>query len=80
MTGAAQRILDEALDLSDDERRQLAERLLESVEKGDEIEMAWTEEAIRRAERVENGQAKTIDGVGAVRKLQAKLRKAHHTQ
>ena len=77
MTGAAQRILDEALDLSDDERRQLAERLLESVEKGDEIERAWTEEAIRRAERIEDGQARAIDGEEAVRQLQAKLRNAH---
>ena len=80
MTGVAQRILAEALDLPDEERRQLAEQLLESVEKGDEIARAWTDEAIRRAERVEDGQARTIDGEEAVRQLQAKLRNAHHNQ
>ena len=80
MTGAAQRILAEALDLSDEERRQLAEKLLESVEMGDEIERAWTEEAIRRAERVEDGQAKIVDGEQSLRQLQAKLRDSHHRQ
>jgi putative addiction module component (TIGR02574 family) len=79
MTGAAQRILDQALDLSHEERRHLAERLLESVEEGEQIEGAWTDEAIRRAEGVEDGKAKTIDGEEAVRQLKAKLRNAHRT-
>jgi hypothetical protein len=40
----------------------------------------YHDEAIRRAERVEDGQVKTIDGEEAVRQLQAKLRNANHNR
>lgn len=78
MTGAAQKLLDEALDLPEEDRRKLAEVLLASVDRGEEIELAWTNEAKRRAELVEEGKAATLDGEKAVSQLEAKLRNFRH--
>lgn len=48
-----------ALQLPADKRAQLAERLLASLEKDDEILAAWVEEAERRADALERGEEET---------------------
>jgi putative addiction module component (TIGR02574 family) len=59
MTNAAQKVFADALSLSEDERRELAEVLLDSlsVEERAEIEEAWREEILRRMEEVRSGRA-----------------------
>jgi hypothetical protein len=51
MSSAAAKILKEALELSTDERRKVAERLLETLphESAEELEQLWNTEALRRA-------------------------------
>ena len=75
MRGATQRILDEALELPEEDRRQLAETLLASIENGEEIELAWTREAILRAERVEAGEATPLDGQTSVTNIEKRVKK-----
>ncbi|NOY89851.1 MAG: hypothetical protein GXP55_01485 [Deltaproteobacteria bacterium] len=61
MTDAAQRLLDEALTLSGQERRWLAQRLIEAVPAGDdEVRHAWNLLAAQRLERAAGGGAKLI--------------------
>jgi putative addiction module component (TIGR02574 family) len=60
MSADAQRILDEALKLPDQERAALALRLLDSVgEPADEIEHAWIEAAKARLDDIERGRVQT---------------------
>ena len=62
-----------ALSLSPEERVQLAEKLLATVQKVDtEVEAAWDEEIKRRIAEIENGTAKLIpaeDVFAEVRRL-----------
>lgn len=76
MTAEAKKILDEALALPDDERRRIAEALLDSMppETADEIEMARLVEARRRAGELERGEVVARDGDAVVAELEAKLR------
>ena len=76
MTAEAKKILDEALALPDDERRRIAEALLDSMppETADEIEMAWLVEARRRAGELERGEVVARDGDAVVAELEAKHR------
>jgi putative addiction module component (TIGR02574 family) len=56
-----QRILEEALQLADDERAELAARLLDSVgESPEEVERAWIAEAERRYTEFERGEVQTL--------------------
>ncbi len=79
MTPAAKKVLDEALALPNDERRQVAEVLLDAlpIETADEIEVVWLDEARQRAGRVERGEVKALDGETALASLEAKLRSTH---
>jgi hypothetical protein len=72
-------MLDETLALPDDERRGVAEALLEVMppETEGEIEEAWQEEARRRAGRLERGEIEARDGEAAIAALEAKLRGIH---
>jgi putative addiction module component (TIGR02574 family) len=58
MTSAARKLLDEALNLPEAERRLLAEALLESTESASEheIDPAWRDEVLRRVEQVRAGE------------------------
>lgn len=69
------RILNDALTLPDGQRRRLVEALLDSIlpESPEEIELAWVEEARRRAERLELGQSRARDGEMVLREIAAKL-------
>ena len=62
MTQAAKRIFERALDLSPDDRAQLADRLLKSLEGADEaaIAEAWDAEAARRADQIDTGAVRAI--------------------
>jgi putative addiction module component (TIGR02574 family) len=60
MSADAQRILDEALKLPDQDRAAIAMRLLDSVgESADEIENAWLQEARARLADIERGSVQT---------------------
>lgn len=61
MTGQAERLLDEALQLPAEDRADLALRLLDSMgEPTDEVEGAWIEEARRRLAEIERGEVRTV--------------------
>ena len=61
MSSNALRLLDEALQLSEQDRAELALRLLDSVgEPTDQVERAWIEEAKRRLAEIDSGQVQTV--------------------
>lgn len=76
MTSAAKKVLDDALALPADERRKVAEALLDALppEIADELEIAWNEEVRRRVDRFERGETHARDGEEALRDLETKLR------
>lgn len=78
MTAEAKRILEDALSLPDDERRRIAELLLDSVspDSTEEIEAAWVAEAVRRAEQLERGEVEALDGESVLAELKAKFKSA----
>ena len=79
MSSASSKILQQALALPEEERRRVGETLVGSVphDSDAEIEEAWNQEAIRRAERLERGEVESLDGAEALRKLRAKLASIH---
>ena len=81
MTAEAKKIFEEALALPEHDRRRVAEALLDAMppETADEIEMAWLEEARRRAGRLERGEIQARDGEQVLAQLEAKLRGIHGT-
>jgi hypothetical protein len=76
VTAEAKKVLDDALALPDDDRRRIAEALLDSMppETADEIELAWIEEARQRAGRLERGEVVARDGDAVTAEIEAKLR------
>lgn len=58
MTASARKVLEQALALSEEDRRRVAEALLDSVpeESEQEIELAWRDEVLRRIGEVERGE------------------------
>ncbi|NJK32592.1 MAG: addiction module protein [Deltaproteobacteria bacterium] len=60
-----------------DERQRLTEALIDSMppESVDEIERAWSEEALHRAGQLERGEIQARDGETAFRELMAKHRR-----
>ena len=75
MTAAVRKLLEDVLALPDEDRRQIAEALLDTMppETLDEIEDAWEEAARQRAGRLERGEVQARDGDEVVAELQAKL-------
>ena len=61
MSSEAQKILQEALVLSDTDRREIGEALLDSVprDSSEEIAEAWREEVIKRVGEVQRGDVQT---------------------
>ena len=57
MGAEAKRVLDEGLALPDEERRQVAEALLDSLADSPrhEIDPAWRDEVLRRVEEIRSG-------------------------
>jgi len=75
VTVAAKKLLDDVLALPDDDRRRIAEAILDSMppETSAEIERAWLEEAQRRAGRLERGEVEARDGDQVMAEFEAKL-------
>ncbi len=71
-----QRIEDEALHLSREERAQLVQRLVLSLESPSEEELRsdWLLEAQRRAEELDNGSFPAVSGADVIRKAKALTR------
>lgn len=72
MSSATKRILDEALNLPEEDRRRLAETLLDSMPSAEaqEIEQAWNDEATSRANATENGQISSLNGEQVLEQLE----------
>lgn len=73
VTRDAERLLDAAMDLPEEERAELAAILSESVGRGssaDEIEAEWIAEAKRRLEDVRAGRGPTIPSEDVERELE----------
>jgi putative addiction module component (TIGR02574 family) len=71
-----QKIEDEALHLPKDERAQLIQRLVLSLESPSEEELRsdWLLEAQRRAEELDNGSVQAVPGEDVLRKARALIR------
>ena len=63
----------EALKLSPEERVRLAERLLSSVSRGEEVEEAWVVEVERRIADIEAGRATVVPAADAIARARASL-------
>ena len=77
MTQEASELLKKALALSTDERAQLVDSLLESLDERHEdpaaVEAAWNDEIARRIAELESGKAKTIPWEEVRQRISAKL-------
>ncbi len=63
MTETTQRLLEEALDLSETERAELAAKLIASLEgpADEDVDAAWATEIERRCAALDSGEAVTSD-------------------
>jgi len=69
-------IIDEAVALPVEERARIVESLLRSLNPGaDEIEQAWIDEAVRRADQVRSGAVVPVDGDLVMARAQALVRR-----
>jgi len=66
MSPKAAAVMEQARQLTQDERRELAIELLDSAVEP-EVEAAWTAEARRRVAEVESGQVSTLSNEEALR-------------
>ena len=77
MTQEATELLKKALTLSAEERAQLVDSLLESLDEPREdpavVEAAWNDEIRRRIEDLDGGKAKTVPWEEVRRRASAKL-------
>lgn len=64
----------QALKLSPEERAQLADRLVTSLFKDEEIEGAWAAEVERRIEEIESGHATPIPAVDSIARARAAIK------
>lgn len=71
MTQKSQVVLEEALKLSSNERAEVAERLIASLDEmpDTDVEQVWQEEVQRRLQQIERGEVKTIPWEEVQRRL-----------
>ena len=71
MTQKSQVVLEEALKLSPNERAEVAEQLIASLEEAPDtaVEQAWQQEVQRRLQQVERGEVKIIPWEEVQRRL-----------
>ena len=79
MNDQAKKVLSDAMALSESERADLAEVLLTSLPRLSkweqvEIEKAWADEALSRAEALEQGDLTAQDSASALAELRSELR------
>ena len=74
MSDLAKKFLEEALLLPSEDRAELVEHLLESlnIPTKEEIEKLWVEEAEKRVKDYEDGRVKSLDGAKVVREIRNK--------
>lgn len=75
MTNTTERLLTEALRLSDSERAELAARLIESLESetDSDVDAAWAAEIERRCEALDSGTAVTSDWSDVRRRIESEI-------
>lgn len=75
MDTQAEQILQIALSLSADDRAEIAESLIQSLDEGRavDIEAAWVEEIGRRIEEIDNGNAQLIPWEEVIRSMRERL-------
>jgi putative addiction module component (TIGR02574 family) len=75
MSPAVKEILEQALGLKEDDRAELAGRLLESLEPAEEagVEAAWRDEVSRRVADLDSGAVKTVSWEEAQNRIFGKL-------
>ena len=64
----------QALQLSPEERAQLADRLITSLFDDHEIEDAWAAEVEHRIEEIESGRAKLIPAADSIARARAEIK------
>jgi putative addiction module component (TIGR02574 family) len=71
MTDKSKVVLEEALKLTANERAEVAEQLIASLDEvaDADVEQAWQEEVQRRLEQIERGEVKTIPWEEVQRRL-----------
>jgi tRNA C32,U32 (ribose-2'-O)-methylase TrmJ len=76
MNARTQKVLDEAMALSPDERGELAKQLFESLRavSTPEVELAWSDVIATRARAVLDGTAPTSDLDDALRDIETRVR------
>jgi len=74
VTSTAKKILDDALSLPDEEREALVEVLITSLQwdSPEDVERAWSEEIVRRLERLGRGETVAVDWDEAKRRIRAR--------
>jgi len=74
VTSTAKKILEDALALPEEEREALVEVLMTSLhwESPENVEKAWSEELVRRLERLQRGETVALDWDEATRRIRAK--------
>ena len=77
MTALAEKIYNEVLDLPNDERLSLLDKLLHviSVPTSTDIEKAWLEESHRRIDDIRSGKTQTIPGEIVFQEIKARFQK-----
>jgi putative addiction module component (TIGR02574 family) len=77
MSGTANKVVEEALSLPSDERANLVEKLISSLNLPvqEEIDQLWADEAERRVSQIEKGEIELIPGNEVFAKIRRKYRK-----
>jgi len=71
MSSQLETVQAQALQLSPEERAQLADRLLASLFEDREVEDAWAAEVERRIEEIESGRARLVPAADAIARARA---------
>ena len=77
MSAASHKILQDVLGLPEEDRAEIAARLIESLDEGSEggVDEAWASEIERRCAMLDAGQAVTSDWEDVRRRIEAQLLK-----
>lgn len=76
MTSAAEKLLEQALSLPEEEREALVDALAQSLTQRATLSDAWKTEIARRIEAVERGESKLIEADEVDARIRAALRRA----
>lgn len=77
MTNIARKLVDEALLLPREDRAELVDKLLGSlnVPATEEIDRLWSEEAERRVKEYEEGKIKALDGTQVIDEIKKRVKR-----